>query len=134
MWSVAMSDLFRSVMIIVGLALVAWVVGDMAGGPGKIIAASAEAGRFEFWPKGGTKEWFAFATAFLTLAIGSIPQQDIFQRVTSARNEKTAILGSLLGGLVYFSFLFVPIYLVCPPLLLHPPLPHLPSPPTPPAL
>src|SRR5258706_12870682 len=74
MWSVAITDPFPSVMIIVGLALVAWVVGDMAGGPGKVIAASAEAGRFEFWPKGGTKEWFAFATPFLTLAICSVSQ------------------------------------------------------------
>jgi len=122
MWSVAMTDLFQSVMIIVGLALVAWVVGDMAGGPGKVIAASAEAGRFEFWPKGGTKEWFAFATAFLTLAIGSIPQQDIFQRVTSAKDEKTAILGSLLGGAVYFCFVFVPIFIVCAALLVDPAL------------
>jgi len=51
-------------------------------------------------------------TAFLTLAIGSIPQQDIFQRVTSAKNERTAILGSLLGGAVYFCFVFVPIFIV----------------------
>src|SRR4051812_488553 len=77
MWSVAMTDLFQSVMIIVGLALVAWVVGDMAGGPQKVIASASDAGRFQFWPAGGTKEWLAFATSFLTLAIGSIPQQDI---------------------------------------------------------
>src|SRR5207244_9279707 len=107
---------------IVGLAIVAWIIGDMAGGPGKVIAASAEAGRFEFWPKGGTKEWLAFTTAFLTLAIGSIPQQDIFQRVTSAKNERTAILGSLLGGFVYFCFVFVPIYIVCAALLVDPAL------------
>src|SRR3982750_4490619 len=56
MWSVAMTDLFQSVMIIVGLGLVAWVVGDMAGGPGKVLAAASQAGKFEFWPKGGTKE------------------------------------------------------------------------------
>jgi len=42
MWSVAVTDLFQSVMIIVGLAIVAWIVGDMAGGPGKVIAAAAE--------------------------------------------------------------------------------------------
>src|SRR3954466_4320735 len=57
MWSVAMTDLFQSVMILVGLALVAWVVGDMAGGPGKVLSAASQAGKFEFWPKGGTKEW-----------------------------------------------------------------------------
>jgi len=122
MWSVAMTDLFQSVMIIVGLGVIAWFVGDMAGGPGKIITATAEAGKFQFWPKAGAKEWLAFTTAFLTLAIGSIPQQDIFQRVTSAKNEKTAIAGSLLGGVVYFSFVFVPIYIVCAGLLIDPSL------------
>src|SRR5258706_9939452 len=122
MWSVAMTDLFQSVMIIVGVVLVAWVVGDMAGGPAKVIAAAAEAGRFEFWPKAGTKEWLAFVTAFLTLAIGSIPQQDIFQRVTSAKDEKTAIRGTFLGGMVYFGFAFVPIYIVYAGLLIDPSL------------
>jgi SSS family transporter len=122
MWSVAMTDLFQSIMIILGLGIIAWVVGDLAGGPGKVIAAASEAGRFEFWPKGGTKEWLAFVTAFLTLAIGSIPQQDIFQRVTSAKNERTAVLGSLLGGAVYFCFVFVPIYIVLAALMLEPSL------------
>src|SRR6185295_14354359 len=122
MWSVAMTDLFQSVMIILGLGIIAWFVGDMAGGAGKVIAAAAEGGKFEFWPKGGTKEWLAFVTAFLTLAIGSIPQQDIFQRVTSAKNERTAIIGSALGGVVYFCFVFVPIYIVLAALMLEPSL------------
>ncbi len=113
MWSVAMTDLFQSVMIIVGLGVIAWFVGDMAGGPRKIIAAAAEAGKFEFWPKGGAKEWLAFITAFLTLAIGSIPQQE---------DERTAIAGSLLGGGVYFAFVFVPIYIVGAGLLIDPSL------------
>jgi Na+/proline symporter len=112
-------------MIIVGVVIIAWVVGDMAGGPAKVIAAAAEAGRFEFWPKAGTKEWLAFINAFLTLAIGSIPQQDIFQRVTSAKNEQTAVRGTLLGGLVYFSFAFVPIYIVYAGLLIDPSLGNL---------
>src|SRR5204862_2361419 len=97
-------------------------VGDMAGGAGKVIAAAADARRFEFWTKGNAKEWLAFVTAFLTLAIGSIPQQDIFQRVTSAKDEKTAVRGTLLGGLVYFSFAFVPIYIVYAGLMIDPSL------------
>ena len=122
MWSVAMTDLFQSVMIIVGLVLIAWVIGDMAGGPAKVIAAASEAGRFEFWPKAGTREWLAFVTAFLTLAVGSIPQQDIFQRVTSAKDEKTAVRGTFLGGVVYFCFAFVPIYIVYAGLMVDPSL------------
>jgi SSS family solute:Na+ symporter len=122
MWSVAMTDLFQSVMIIAGLFIIAIFVGHLAGGPAKVIAHASDAGRFAFWPAGGAKDWFAFATSFLTLALGSIPQQDIFQRVTSARNERVAIAGTLLGGLVYFCFVFVPIYIVRAALMLDPSL------------
>ena len=125
MWSVAMTDFFQSIMIIAGVGIIAWVVGDMAGGPAKVIAAAAEAGRFEFFPSGGTKEWLAFFTAFITLAIGSIPQQDVFQRVTSAKDEKTAIAGTLLGGLVYFVFAFLPIFIVYAGLMIDPALANL---------
>ncbi|HEX9184004.1 MAG TPA: sodium:solute symporter family protein, partial [Burkholderiales bacterium] len=120
MWSVAMTDLFQSVVILVGLAAVAWLVGDMAGGAGKVLAAATEAGKFDFWPKAGAKEWLAFAAAWMTLAIGSIPQQDVFQRVTSAKDEKTAIRGCLLGGALYFCFAFVPIFIAYAALMIEP--------------
>ncbi|MFL6573958.1 MAG: sodium:solute symporter family protein, partial [Burkholderiales bacterium] len=122
MWSVALTDLFQSVMIIAGVSIIAWFVGDMAGGAGKVVAAAADAGKFEFWPKGGSKEWLYFFTAWVTLALGSIPQQDIFQRVTSAKDERTAIIGSLLGALIYFCFVFVPIYIVQAALVVDPSL------------
>jgi len=122
MWSVALTDLFQSVMIIAGVSIIAWFVGDMAGGAGKVVAAAADAGKFEFWPKGGSKEWLYFFTAWVTLALGSIPQQDIFQRVTSAKNERTAILGTLLGGVIYFIFAFVPIFIVFAALMIDPSL------------
>jgi len=120
MWSVALTDLFQSVVILVGLTAVAWLVGDMAGGAGKVIAAASEAGKFEFWPKGGTKEWLWFLAAWMTLAIGSIPQQDVFQRVTSAKDEKTAVRGTLIGGFVYFCFAFVPIFIAYSALVIDP--------------
>jgi solute:Na+ symporter, SSS family len=120
MWSVALTDLFQSVVILIGLTAVAWLVGDMAGGPGKVIAAAAEAGKFEFWPKGSTRDWLWFGAAWVTMAIGSIPQQDVFQRVTSAKDEKTAIRGCLVGGLVYFVFAFVPIFIAYSALIIEP--------------
>jgi len=120
MWSVAVTDLFQSVVIIAGLSAIAWLVSDMAGGAGRVVAAAAEAGKFEFWPKGGTKEWLAFAAAWLTLALGSIPQQDVFQRVTSARNESTAVWGTLTGALVYFCFAFVPIFIAYSAIVIDP--------------
>jgi Na+/proline symporter len=115
-----MTDLFQSIVIVVGLWAIAWLVSDMAGGTGKVIAAAAEAGRFEFWPKGGTREWLWFAAAWMTLAIGSIPQQDVFQRVTSAKNEKTAVRATLLGAAIYFCFAFVPIFIAYSALVIDP--------------
>jgi solute:Na+ symporter, SSS family len=125
MWSVAWTDLFQTVIIIIGLWMVALLVSDMAGGTGKVIAAAAEAGRFSFWPSGGSKEWLAFAAAWATLAIGSIPQQDVFQRVTSARNESVAVKGTLIGGVAYFLFAFVPIFIAYAALVVDPQLAQL---------
>jgi SSS family transporter len=122
MWSVAMTDLFQSVVILVGLVAIAWLVSDMAGGAGKVIAAAAEAGKFGFWPKGGAKEWLWFLAAWMTLAIGSIPQQDVFQRVTSAKNEKVAVRATLAGGAIYFCFAFVPIFIAYAALVVDPSL------------
>jgi SSS family solute:Na+ symporter len=120
MWSVALTDLFQSVVILVGLAVIAWLVGDMAGGAGKVIAAAADAGKFDFFPKAGLKDWLWFMAAWMTLAIGSIPQQDVFQRVTSAKDEKTAVRGCLIGGGVYFVFAFVPIFIAYAALVIDP--------------
>jgi SSS family solute:Na+ symporter len=122
MWSVAWTDLFQTVVIVVGLWTVAWLVSDMAGGAGKVITAAADAGKLEFWPQGGSKEWLAFAASWATLAVGSIPQQDVFQRVTSAKNESTAVRGALLGGLAYFVFAFVPIFIAYAALVIDPQL------------
>jgi Na+/proline symporter len=120
MWSVALTDLFQTVVILIGLTAVAVLVGAMAGGPHKVISAAYEAGKFEFWPKGGTKEWLWFAAAWMTLAIGSIPQQDVFQRVTSAKDEHTAVRGSLFGGLAYLGFAFVPMFIAYSALVIDP--------------
>jgi SSS family transporter len=125
MWSVAWTDLFQTVIIIVGLWIVALLVSDMAGGTGRVIAAAAEAGKFKFWPEGGSKEWLAFAAAWATLAIGSIPQQDVFQRVTSAKNESVAVKGTLIGGAAYFLFAFVPVFIAYAALVVDPQLAQL---------
>ena len=110
MWSVAFTDLFQAVVILVGLTLVALLVGDMAGGPAKVIAQASAEGKLQFWPT-DSAGWWAMAGAFFAFAFGSIPQQDVFQRMTSAKDEKTAVSGTIIGGLLYFCFAFVPIFI-----------------------
>jgi solute:Na+ symporter, SSS family len=120
MWSVAFTDLFQTVIILIGMLYLAWLLADMAGGAGAVVAHAAAAGKFEFWPALEAREVLAFCAAFLTAALGGIPQQDVFQRVTSAKDERTAVRGAMIGGALYFGFAFVPIFLAYSAFLIAP--------------
>jgi SSS family transporter len=120
MWSVAFTDLFQTVIIVVGMLYLAWLLAGMAGGADAVVAHALTAGKFDFWPKLEAKEALAFLAAFLTAALGGIPQQDVFQRVTSARDEKTAVRGSIIGGSLYFVLAFVPAFLAYSAFLIDP--------------
>jgi Na+/proline symporter len=121
MWSVAFTDLFQTVVILIGLTLVALLIGDLAGGAGKVISHAAADGKLTMFPAGmDAAKWWAMAGAFFAFAFGSIPQQDVFQRMTSAKNESTAVLGTILGGLIYFCFAFVPIFIAYAALVADP--------------
>lgn len=124
MWSVAFTDLFQTVVILVGLTLVAVLVGDLAGGPAKVISQAAADGKLKFLPE-DSAGWWAMAGAFFAFAFGSIPQQDVFQRMTSAKDEKTAVRGTVIGALVYFCFAFVPIFIAYAALVAFPELAQL---------
>lgn len=123
MWSVAFTDLFQSIVIVIGLMLVAMLVGESAGGFQTVLAKASAEGKFVMFPDDmGAAGWWAMAGAFFAFAFGSIPQQDVFQRMTSAKNEKTAKRGTLIGGLLYFVIAFVPIYIAYAALIAHPEL------------
>jgi Na+/proline symporter len=126
MWSVAFTDLFQTVIILVGLTLVAVAVGDLAGGASKVIAQAAAEGKFTMFPAGmEASGYWAMASAFVAFAFGSIPQQDVFQRMTSAKNEKTAVRGTIIGAAIYFCFAFVPIFIGYAALVAEPSLKEL---------
>jgi SSS family transporter len=121
MWSVAFTDLFQTIVILIGLSLVAWLVGDMAGGAGKVIAQAAADGKLTMFPADmDAAKYWAMAGAFFAFAFGSVPQQDVFQRMTSAKDEKTAVRGTIIGGLIYFCFAFVPIFIAYSALVADP--------------
>jgi SSS family transporter len=121
MWSVAFTDLFQTVVILIGLTLIALLVGDLAGGAGKVISQAAADGKLVMFPaEMDAAAWWAMAGAFFAFAFGSVPQQDVFQRMTSAKDEKTAVRGTLIGALIYFCFAFVPIFIAYAALVADP--------------
>src|SRR5258705_6856001 len=71
MWSVAMTDLFQSVMIIVGLGIIAWFVGDMAGGTKKIIRSVPPKGKVQVLARGGPQGKLLLHTSVPALVVGT---------------------------------------------------------------
>ncbi len=111
MWSVAITDFLQMIIIVIGMLYIGWEVAGMVGGAGAVIAHAAEAGKLDFWPAPTTRELLWFVAAAVTMMLGSIPQQDVFQRVSSSRTEQIAGNASVLGGVLYFIFAFVPMFL-----------------------
>ena len=123
MWSVAIMDFIQMMAILAGLLIVAYLVSArIDGGAMEIINHASTNNKFEFWPDLNATAIFGFIGAFVTLALGSIPQQDVFQRVMSAKDEKTAVRGTVLGGGFYILFCFVPIFIAYGATLLDPSL------------
>lgn len=112
MWSVAMTDFVQMLVIGVGLLTIAWFAADMAGGADKVFAYAAREGKFQFFPTGGGKEWIFFIAAAMTMMLGSIPQQDVFQRVMSSKDAQTAVRGPVIGGMLYLLFAMIPMFVV----------------------
>lgn len=111
MWAVALTDFMQMVLIMIGLAIIAFFVSDKVGGVGTVISHAAENGKLTFMPERSWTAWVAFIGAWMTIGLGSIPQQDVFQRVMSAKNENAATYGTIIGGILYLLFAFIPIFL-----------------------
>jgi Na+/proline symporter len=120
MWAVAITDFVQMIVIVIGMLWIGGEVSGMVGGVGVVVEHAAQAGKFNFWPALDLKEIFAFTAALVTMMLGSIPQQDVFQRVQSSRTEKIAVWGAVLGGSLYFLFAFVPMFLAYSATLIDP--------------
>ncbi len=120
MWSVAVTDFVQMIILVVGLSIIAFVAADMAGGAGKVIELAQSKDLFRFLPEPSFTEVMFFVAAAITMMFGSIPQQDVFQRVMSANSQQAATRGPIIGGISYILFAFVPMFLVTSALIIMP--------------
>jgi SSS family transporter len=120
MWSVALTDFIQMIVLVVGLSIIAVMAGNMAGGADKVFAYAQSKEMFRFFPEPSFKDMLFFFAAAITMMLGSIPQQDVFQRVMSAKDLKAATRGPVIGGICYLLFAFVPMFLVVAALIIMP--------------
>ena len=108
MWSVAITDFVQSIVIVVGLVLLAVQLHFNVAPITEVFAAAPE-GWFKFFPERNISEWMFYISAWITLGLGSIPSQDIFQRVLSSKNADVAKKSSILGAVMYLLFGLIPL-------------------------
>jgi Na+/proline symporter len=121
MLSVAILDFVQMIVVIGGLLFIAYLVSDQTGGIAPVIAHARDAGKLHFFPQSTDWSlWLTFLGGWLTMMLGSIPQQDVFQRITSAKSGKIALWGSLFGASIYFCFTFVPMFIAYAATLIDP--------------
>ena len=111
MWSVALTTFVQMIVIVIGLLLVTQHAADQAGGFSQVLAKASAEGKFEWLPTLDPIDLLGWVAALTTMALGSIPQQDVFQRVNSSKNQTVAVWGTTLGGISYFFFAAVPLFL-----------------------
>jgi SSS family transporter len=120
MWSVAITDFIQMIILVVGLSVLAVFAADQAGGADKVVALAVSQDMFKFLPEPNFTDIAFFIGAAVTIMFGSIPQQDVFQRVMSANSVKAATHGPVIGGICYILFAFVPMFLVVSAMLIMP--------------
>ncbi len=121
MWAISITDFIQTTMIVVGLIWVAFMVAKEAGGVGEIFA-QAPPESFQFFPEATLHGWTKYLGAWIILGLGSIPSQDIYQRVMSSKSEKVAVHSTYLAGIFYLSFGLLPLFIALGAKVLYPEL------------
>lgn len=121
MLSVAILDFVQMIVVIGGLLYIGFIVSGMTGGVAPVVEHARAAGKLNFFPQEANwGVWLTFLGGWLTMMLGSIPQQDVFQRITSAKSAKIALWGSIFGASIYFCFTFVPMFIAYAATLIDP--------------
>ncbi len=120
MWAVSITDTIQTAMIIIGLLILVGVLINQVGGFEKIISQTPD-GFFRFIPKEHTPlSWLNYFVAWITIGFGSIPQQDVFQRILSAKTEKIAVRGSYYSAFMYLTVAMMPLLIALCGKILYP--------------
>jgi SSS family solute:Na+ symporter len=110
--AVAITDFIQMIVLVIGLSIIAFFSADLAGGAHNVFAMADKGDLWNFLPPPKFHEIVFFVGAAVTMMLGSIPQQDVFQRVMSAKSAPTARAGAIIGGASYILFAFVPMFIV----------------------
>lgn len=110
MWAISVTDFIQSIIIIGGLLVLAIILAQKAGGVG-IVINEVNPGTFRFFPKADFKEIVIYGAAWSVLGLGSLPSQDVFQRVMSSNSVNTAVRSCYIAAGLYLTVAMIPLFI-----------------------
>lgn len=110
MWAISVTDFVQSVIIIGGLLVLAVILSQKAGGVGTIMS-EVEPGTFRFLPEADFHEIVIYLAAWSVLGLGSIPSQDVFQRIMSSGSTNTAVRSCFIAAGMYLTVAMLPLFI-----------------------
>ncbi len=110
MWAISITDFIQSVIIIGGLVVLAVNLTIKAGGV-SVILNETHPDTFRFLPAADFKEIVIYLGAWSVLGLGSIPSQDVFQRVMSSGTINTAVRSCYIAAAMYLTIAMLPLFI-----------------------
>ena len=110
MWAISITDFIQSVIIIGGLLVLAIVLSVKAGGI-SVVLSETHPETFRFLPESNFKDIVIYLGAWSVLGLGSIPSQDVFQRVMSSGSVNTAVRSCYIAAFMYLTIAMLPVFI-----------------------
>jgi solute:Na+ symporter, SSS family len=110
MWAISITDFFQSIVIILGLVVLAVILANKAGGV-QAVMAEVTPEQIRFFPDANLTEVVGYVAAWSVLGLGSIPSQDVFQRCMSSGSARTAVQSCYIAALLYLSIAMLPLFI-----------------------
>ena len=110
MWAISVTDFFQSILTITGLLVLAVILAKEAGGVATVLR-EVPPQNFKFLPGFNFKEIVLYFAAWSVLGLGSVPSQDVFQRVTSSNSASTAVRSCFIAAFLYLTVAMLPLFI-----------------------
>lgn len=108
MWAISLTDFVQSILIVIGLGAVLWQLSGELGGLTQVFAQT-ETGFFRIIPDANVNDWLIYLAGWMTISLGSLPSQDIFQRMNASKTENTAVYSFYIGAFLYLLIAALPL-------------------------
>lgn len=121
MWAVSYTDMLQSILILIGLIILLFNVLELTGGIAPLFA-DKPASFYHIFPENNLDAWSEYIAVMLAFCIGTIPVQEVYQRLFSAKSARASANGAYLAGFLLVVIPIIPLIIALGAAKLHPEL------------